>query len=237
MNKIWVLQNAPPENLGIAGQVFQGSGLAPAYIHTFAGAAVPRYMDEAVGLVVLGGPMGVYEHDRYPFLSAATRLIDQALKEDKPVLGICLGSQLLAAALGARVTRGPQKEIGWHPVELEPATREDPLMNRLQPSFMGYHWHGDIFELPKGATALASSARTAYQAFSHGRAAYGVLFHMEVTTQIIADMVRAFADEVREEGLDGEQIKADAAQHLPALHANGRHFFYNWATLCLEAGS
>ena len=237
MNKIWVLQNAQPENLGIAGQVFQGCGLAPTYLHTFAGEEVPRYMDEAAGLVVLGGPMGVYEHDRYPFLDAASRLIDQALKADKPVLGICLGSQLLASTLGARVARGPQKEIGWHPIELKPAASEDLLMGGLEPSFMGCHWHGDIFDLPKGATALASSARTAYQAFSYGRSAYGVLFHMEVTTKIIADMVQAFADEVREEGLDGEQIKADAAQHLPALHANGRTFFQNWATLCLEAGS
>ena len=237
MNKIWILQNAPPENLGIAGQVFQGCGLAPAYVHTFAGEEVPRHMDEAAGLVVLGGPMGVYEHDRYPFLDAATRLIDQALKEDKPVLGICLGSQLLASALGARVARGPQKEIGWYPIELKPAAREDLLMGELEPSFMGCHWHGDIFDLPKGATALASSARTACQAFSYGRAAYGVLFHMEVTIKIIADMVQAFADEVREEGLDGEQIKADAAQHLPTLHANGRTFFQNWATLCLEATS
>lgn len=181
--------------------------------------------------------MGVYEHDRYPFIDAAMRLIDQALKEDKPVLGICLGSQLLATALGARVARGPQKEIGWYPIELKPAASEDPLMGGLEPSFIGFHWHGDIFDLPKGATALASSARTTYQAFSYGRAAYGVLFHMEVTTQIIADMVRAFADEVREEGLDGEQIKAGATQHLPTLHANGRTFFQNWATLCLEADS
>ena len=150
MNKIWVLQNIQPENLGIAGQVFQGCGLAPAYIHTFAGEEVPRYMDGAAGLVVLGGPMGVYEHDRYPFLDAAMRLIDQALKEDKPVLGICLGSQLLATALGARVARGSQKEIGWYPIERKPSASEDPLMGGLQPSFMGFHWHGDIFDLPKG---------------------------------------------------------------------------------------
>ena len=80
MNKIWVLQNIQPENLGIAGQVFQGCGLEPAYVHTFADEEIPRYMDEATGLVVLGGPMGVYEHDRYPFIDAAIRLIDQALK-------------------------------------------------------------------------------------------------------------------------------------------------------------
>ena len=234
MNKIWVLQNAQPEHLGIAGQVFQGCGLAPAYVHTFAGEEVPRSMDGAVGLVVLGGPMGVYDRDRYPFLAAAMRLIDQALQKDKPVLGICLGSQLLAAALGARVARAPQREIGWHPIERKPAASQDRLMGELEPTFMGYHWHGDVFDLPKGATALASSALTACQAFAYGRAAYGVLFHLEVTAQIVADMVRAFADEVREEGLDGEQIKADAAQHLPALHANGRTLFQHWASLCLE---
>ncbi len=235
MSKIWVLQNAPPENLGIADQVLQSNGLAPAYVRTFAGEEVPRYMEDAAGLVILGGPMGVYERDRYPFIDAAMRLIDQALKQDKPILGICLGSQLLATALGARVTRGAHKEIGWYPIELQPAANQDPLVSGLEPSFMGYHWHGDIFELPDGATALASSAHTAYQAFSYGRAAYGVLFHMEVTAQIIADMVWAFADEVREAGLDGEQIKTDAAQHLPALHANGQTFFQNWATLCLAA--
>ena len=150
MNKIWVLQNAQPENLGIAGQVFQGCGLEPTYIHTFADEEIPRYMDEATGLVVMGGPMGVYEHERYPFIDAAIRLIDQALKEDKPVLGVCLGSQLLATALGARVARGPQKEIGWYPIELKPAASEDPLMGELESSFMGFHWHGDIFDLPKG---------------------------------------------------------------------------------------
>ena len=237
MNKIWVLQNAQPENSGIADQVFRGCGLAPSCVATFAGEAVPRYMDEAAGLVVLGGPMGVRERDRYPFLDAARHLIDQALKNDKPVLGICLGSQLLAAALGARVARGPQKEIGWHPIELKPAASQDPLMGQLESSFMGYHWHGDVFDLPEGARSLACSARTACQAFAYGRAAYGILFHLEVTTQIIADMVRTFADEVREERLDGEQIKADAAQYLPALHTNGRIFLQNWAALCLEVGS
>lgn len=237
MNKIWVLQNAPPENLGLIGQILQNYGLEPAYVRTFAGEEVPRYMAAAVGLVVLGGPMSVYEHNRYPFINDAMRLVDQALKAQKPVLGICLGSQILAAALGASVTRGPQKEIGWHPLELTPAAGDDPLMHELEPSFMGYHWHGDIFDLPQGATALASSAQTTYQAFAHEQLAYGVLFHMEVTEKIIADMVEAFDDELHEEGLDGGKIKTGAAQHLHALQANGRLCYQNWAARCLQAAT
>ena len=168
MARLWVLQNTQPEDLGLAGQVFQSYGLEPAYVRTFAGEEVPRYMGDAAGLVVLGGPMGVYEHNRYPFLEAAMRLIDQALKEETPVLGVCLGSQLLAAVLGASVTHGPQKEIGWHPVELNAAASDDLLMADMERSFVGYHWHGDIFEVPQSATALASSAQTACQAFVHG---------------------------------------------------------------------
>ena len=186
MARLWVLQNTQPEDLGLAGQVFQSYGLEPAYVGTFAGEEVPRYMGDAAGLVVLGGPMGVYEHNRYPFLEAAMRLIDQALKEEKPVLGVCLGSQLLAAVLGASVTHGPQKEIGWHPVELNAAASDDLLMADMERSFVGYHWHGDIFEVPQSATALASSAQTACQAFVHGLSAYGILFHMEITERIIS---------------------------------------------------
>ena len=235
MAKIWVLQNAPPENLGIIGQILQNYGLEPAYVRTFAGEEVPRYMESAVGLVVLGGPMSVYEHNRYPFITDAVRLIDQALKEQKPVLGICLGSQIIAAALGASVTRGAKKEIGWHPVELTSDAGEDPLMHAMEPSLMGYHWHGDIFDLPKGATSLASSAQTACQAFAYDRSAYGVLFHMEATEKIIGAMVEAFDNELREEKLDGEKIKADRAQYLHALQSNGRLCYQNWATLCLQA--
>ena len=237
MKKIWVLQNASPENLGIVGQILQNYGLEPTYVRTFAGEAVPRYMEGAVGLVVLGGPMGVYEQNRYSFINDIIRLIDQAMKEAKPVLGICLGSQILATALGASITRGPQKEIGWHPIELTPAAGGDRLMHEMESSFMGYHWHGDIFQLPRGAVALASSALTACQAFAYESTAYGILFHMEVSEKIIGDMIEAFDDELREENIDGGQIKAAMAQHLHDLNNNGRLCYQSWATLCLEAAT
>ena len=239
MNKIWVLQNAQPENLGIAGQVFQGCGLEPAYIHTFADEEVPRYMDEATGLVVLGGPMGVYEHDRYPFIDAATRLIDQALKEDKPVLGICLGSQLLAATLGARVARGPEKEIGWHPIELKAAASEDPLMGGVGTILYGLSLARRHFRSAQRELLRISLFCSHYlpSIFSWPGGVWRPLPSWKLPRKLSPIWCETFADEVREEGLEGEQIKADATQHLPALHANGRTFFQNWATLCLEAGS
>lgn len=101
--------------------------------------------------------MGVYEQDRYPFLSEEIRLIETALKQEKPLLGVCLGSQLLAAALGVKVTKGRKKEIGWHPVNLTDAATTDPLWGGVKSPFVAYHWHGDTFELPRAAVSLASS--------------------------------------------------------------------------------
>lgn len=237
MAKIWVLQNVQPENLGIIAQVLQSYGLEPEYVHTYAGEPVPKYMKDAAGLIVLGGPMGVYELNQHPFLMDAMRLIDQALKHDQPVLGICLGSQLLATALGATVQKGTQKELGWHPVELTAAAPNDLLWSDSPRTFTAYHWHGDVFDLPSGATALASSALTPCQAFVHGIGAYGVLFHMEVTEKIIGDMVSFFADEVRKEGMDGREIVEQAGEYLHDLQHVGWMVFQNWAALCLEAMS
>ncbi len=235
MAKIWVLQHVHCENLGIIAQVLQGCGFEPHYVQTFAGEPVPEEMKDATGLIVMGGPMGVYDQDRYPFLKDEMRLIDQALKAEKPVLGVCLGSQLLAAVLGAEVKKGNAKEIGWHGVELSEEGRGDWLWSGVESSFMAYQWHGDVFDLPAGATSLAFSQLTSCQAFSYGRNAYGLLFHMEVTEKIIQDMVDTFAEELQEENLDGQEILAQAGQHLPALQRRGRAFFQAWAGLAVEA--
>jgi GMP synthase (glutamine-hydrolysing) len=234
MAKIRVLQNVQCENLGIISQVLQSYGLEPEYIHTYAGEPVPKYMKDAAGLIVLGGPMSVYEINQHPFLTDAMRLIDQALKHEQPVLGICLGSQLLATVLGATVTRGVRKEIGWHPIELTGAARDDLLLSGVPRSFTSLHWHGDIFDLPAGATHLASSALTPCQAFVHGLGAYGILFHMEVTEKIVQDMVSSFADELAHEGLDGQEIIDEIHQQIHGLQSIGRTVYQNWATLCLE---
>ena len=217
MAAIKVLQHVHCEDLGIIAQILQSYGFEPQYVHSFAGESVPKTIEDAAGLIIMGGPMGVYDHARYPFLVDEIRLIEAALKAQKPVLGICLGGQLMAAALGAEVKRGAAKEIGWHKIELSEAGRGDWLWSGVESSFMGYHWHGDIFELPAGALSLAFSQHTCCQAFSYGRNAYGLLFHMEITKKIIRDMIVTFVDELRQENLDGQEILAQADEYLGSL--------------------
>lgn len=205
--------------------------ISPTCVRTFDGQLVPSGLNEYDGLIIMGGPMGVYEQEHYPFLRKEIRLVEEALRKDIPVLGICLGSQLLAAALGAPVTKGKTKEIGWYPVTLAQAATSDPLWTGLKSPFTAYHWHGDVFELPSDAVSLASSERTPHQAFRYGRSAYGVMFHMEVTESIIEDMVKTFEDELQSRGLNGRRIIQQAGAHLPRLHGIGMSVFKRWAGL------
>ncbi len=226
-----VLQHVQPETPGLIADALQLAGFALSTIHSGEGQPVPGQLDDAAGLVVMGGPMGVYEQMRYPFLRDELRLIEQALKAEKPVLGVCLGSQLLAAALGAPVTPGAHKEIGWYQVTLKASAATDPLWANVQKAFMAYHWHGDVFDLPAGAAPLASSNLTKCQAYRYGRAAYGVLFHMEVTEPILRDMVSAFADELRAANVDQQHIVGKAKDYLPGLQKIGGLVFRRWAGL------
>ena len=177
--------------------------------------------------------MGVYEQDRYPFLRTEMRLIEQTLKSGKPVLGVCLGSQLIAAALGAPVGKGRRKEIGWHPVHLTTQAASDPLFGAVPREFTGYHWHGDVFELPAGADWLASSGLTEFQAFRY-ESAWGLLFHLEVQEPLIAGMVDAFVDELTEAGVDGAAILDAAAVNLPGLRTVAATVFDAWAAMAAQ---
>lgn len=175
--------------------------------------------------------MGVSEQDRHPFLSDEMRLIEQALKADRPILGVCLGSQLLAATLGAQVVRAASKEIGWHRVTLAPAAKEDRLWSGVKPSFVAFHWHGDVFEVPQGAVVLASSTATACQAFRYGERAYGLLFHLEVTQEVIKKMAKTFAGELWEARVAADRLIRETQAHLPDLHRVGHAVFNRWAGL------
>src|SRR4029453_12808101 len=135
------------------------------------------------------------EGDQYPHLRHELRLIETALRHNVPILGICLGSQLLAATLGARVYPGQQKEIGWYPITLKDNASQDRLWHEIDCRFTALHWHGDVFDLPPGAVSLASSALTEHQAFRYGDRAYGLLFHLEVTPSQLQEMVQTFQGE------------------------------------------
>ncbi len=231
MSEVLVVQHVSCETLGTIAVALEAEGLSTQWVRPFQGNPVPKELGDAAALIVMGGPVGVYEQDRYPFLRDEIRLIEQALKEEKPVLGICLGSQLLAAVLGGEVTKGKKKEIGWYRVTLTESGKTDPLWKEVESSFTAYHWHGDIFNLPKGAAPLASSDLTACQAFCYGDHAYGFLFHMEVTRKIIEEMVDTFADELQEAGVDGQGIVGKIKDHLPELQKIGSLVFRRWARL------
>lgn len=138
------------------------------------------------GVIVMGGPMGVYEADLHPALHAEIALIKEALRRNLPVLGICLGSQLLAAAAGARVFKGHGPEVGWLPVEL---VAEDPWLVDWPRRFEPLHWHGDTFDLPVGAALLASSSAYPHQAFRIG-SGLGLQFHVEATAEMTLEWMR-----------------------------------------------
>jgi len=228
---IYTLQNIGIETLGIIEDCLKAAGLHPQYIKPFKEQPVPEEMGDAVGLIIMGGPMGVYEQNRFPFLSDEIRLIEQALKENKPILGICLGSQLIASALGAEIKKGNHKEIGWHAVFLDNPASDDPLWKDVTSPFMAYHWHGDIFGLPQGAVNLAFSELTECQGFRYGENTYGFLFHMEVTDKIIHRMVDTFREEMIRAALDENPIKLGIKTYLPRLQSIGRGVFNRWVAL------
>lgn len=231
MSRVLVLQHVGPETPGTIANALDVFGVTAEYARIFEGQPVPPELGNQAGLIVLGGPMGVYDYARYPFLRDEMRLIEQALRLERPVLGVCLGSQLLAATLGSNVRKGSRKEIGWYEITLTEAATSDPLWTGTESSFVAYHWHGDVFDLPHGAVSLASSTLTECQAFRYGRNAYGFLFHMEVTEDIIGDMVRTFSDELRDVNVDGQNLVAQSRRYLPSLKKVGSRVFSRWVGL------
>jgi GMP synthase (glutamine-hydrolysing) len=180
----------------------------------------------------MGGPMSVYEADRLPHLRQEMRLIEWALSNGRPVLGVCLGSQLLAEVLGGKVRAGARKELGWHNVRLTEAGQRDPLWAGAPTEFPAFHWHGDVFDAPPGCESLASSEMTDCQAFRSGDSAYGLLFHLEVTGPLINGLLDTFADELRQSGGDPESVRRDTHAHLPQLAFLRARVFEHWASLC-----
>jgi GMP synthase (glutamine-hydrolysing) len=177
-------------------------------------------------LVVLGGPIGVYETTAYPFLEQELALIKARLSAGTPLLGICLGSQLIAAALGARVAPSGTKEIGFAPPALTDAGRKSPLRHLAEVPVL--HWHGDAFELPHGATLLATTA-VANQAFAIGANMLGLQFHPEAdATNALEPWLIGHAAELAGAGIDPVTLRTDARRHGPALATAGRALFAEW---------
>jgi GMP synthase-like glutamine amidotransferase len=160
--------------------------------------------------------MNVDEVQKYPFLTEEVLLIEKMLAEEKPILGICLGAQLIAKALGSRVFPNDHKEVGWHPISLTPAAATDPLFKKMPKEMNVLHWHGDTFNLPKNAVHLARSTRCENQAFRYGKNTYGLQFHLEVTPGMLVSWCRSKDGraDLAAAGEDGEHVlKVTDAAH------------------------
>jgi GMP synthase-like glutamine amidotransferase len=148
-------------------------------------------------IVLLGGPMNVNEEGRYPFLREEDLFIKEAIQRGKAILGICLGAQLIAKALGAKVFKAPVKEIGWYDVSLTKIGSQDPLFSDLPKTFSVFQWHEDTFEIPKSGKLIATSSPVSHQAFRYGEKVYGLQFHLEVTEEMIREWVETYEDEFK----------------------------------------
>lgn len=211
-----VVRHLAFEDLGTFGPVLAAAG----FDVTTMDAGVDELFEPVVRsdlVVILGGPIGVYQHERYPFLSDELRALGQRLREGRPTLGICLGAQLMAAALGARVYAGERKEIGWAPLQLSAAGAASCLAGlRAQPVL---HWHGDTFELPRGAELLASTPLYANQAFALGANALALQFHPEVDVRRFEQWLIGHSCELAAADVDPAQLRAGAKQSGAALRS------------------
>ena len=185
MKRLLVFQHVPYEILGTFHPLLKEAGFRIRYVnfghHPDAEPNISRYH----GLIVLGGPMNCDQSDRYHHLSKEIEVIQDAIEQGKPVLGICLGAQLIARALGARVSKNKTKEIGWYDLSPTIEGTSDPLFSKLGAHQMIFQWHGDAFEIPKNAVHLATSPDCKNQAFRYRHNVYGFQFHLEVDEPMI----------------------------------------------------
>lgn len=156
----------------------------------------PPALSEIDWLIVMGGPMGIYDDDKYPYLPAEKQYIKEAVEKNKTVLGICLGAQLLANALGADVKKGRYKEIGWFPIRKTEDGKSSKLFKSMPEEMNVFHWHGDQFEIPEKSTRLIESDACPNQAFLYSDNVLGLQFHFEATPQSIHGMIENVGEEL-----------------------------------------
>jgi GMP synthase (glutamine-hydrolysing) len=185
VRRILVCQHVAFEILGTLNPLFKSHGFRIKYVNFGRHPDAQPNLDGYDGLVILGGPMSADAVEQYPHLLTEMRLIENAIGRRMPILGICLGAQLVAQALGAEVHRNPEKEIGWYDLSLSEVGRSDPLFSHFRERERIFQWHGDTFDIPEGALHLASSPTCTNQAFRYQDHVYALQFHLEVDEHLI----------------------------------------------------
>jgi GMP synthase-like glutamine amidotransferase len=204
--KALAIRHVLAEHLGMMERALRNLGFKVEYLDTAKGETLKEPLEEYSLLVVLGGYMGAYEENLYPFLSYEFRLMEQALKLNIPILGICLGAQMLAKVLGARVFKGDKgKEIGWMEVF---KVGGHGLFQEFPNTLKVFQWHGDTFELPKGALRVYASEKYENQAFVYGKAV-GLQFHIEVDQNMVKEWAELYRDELQEEKVGEDRLQVE----------------------------
>ena len=221
MKKLLVCQHVPHEILGTLNPLLKRAGFRIRYVNFGRHPDAEPSLEEYHGLVVLGGPLSVNDAGRLRHLATEMKLIEQAMKRHLPVLGICLGSQLIAKTLGANVYPNKEKEIGWYDVSPTEEAERDPLLVEFRGTEKIFQWHGDTFDIPKSAVHLAFSRVCVNQAFRYGANVYGLQFHLEVDERMIHRWLKV--PENRQEiagleGIDPEQIHRETPEYISRLH-------------------
>jgi GMP synthase (glutamine-hydrolysing) len=221
MKKLLVLQHVAHELLGTLNPLLKRAGFRIRYVNFARHPDAQPSLDGYDGLVILGGPMSVNDSNRLPHLTTEMKLIEQAMKLNLPVLGICLGAQLIARTLGAAVYPNREKEIGWYDVSPTDHAQRDPLLSAFEETEKIFQWHGETFDIPRSTSHLAFSSLCANQAFRYERNVYGLQFHLEVDAPMIHRWLRVSENQREIASLGGassaERIDRETSAHIERL--------------------
>src|SRR5574341_1761567 len=229
MKRLLVVQNARCEHLGTLRSMFEKDDFGIDRLIPVDGDSLPNTTNGYNALIILGGPASAYENHQY--LRDEQKLIQDAMAKKIPTLGICLGSQLLAEAVGAKVYKGSRKEIGWYPVEITSAGMND-VFKGLKNNITVFQWHGDTYDLPKNAVTLARSELYPVQAFKVG-SAVGIQFHLEVSKDMIMDWISQYKSELESvrDYINIDDIIAGLDTNVNTLNEYTRVLYHNFRKL------
>ncbi|MGI9289853.1 MAG: type 1 glutamine amidotransferase [Gammaproteobacteria bacterium] len=236
MKRLLVFQHVPHEILGTFNPLLKQAGFRIRYINFGRTPDEQPNVEKYDGLIILGGPMCVDQTDSHPHLLTEIKAIETAMQNNMPVLGICLGAQLIATTLGAKVKRNPVKEIGWYDVTPTEVGTKDPLFSCFNGTEKIFQWHGDTFEIPHGGEHLATSPECTNQAFRYGERTYGLQFHLEVDEPLIQRWLKTPVhirelEELPEQRFRPEHILKETEQYIDNTHDLGDRLFGEYISL------
>jgi GMP synthase (glutamine-hydrolysing) len=219
---ILIVMHVESEGPGSLGTFLQAEGARLHVVRLHDGDTLPEHVEGLDAVISMGGPMNVYEEEKYPYLRDETIFLRKAIDAGLPILGVCLGAQMIAKASGAQVTRSPKEEVGWGLVHVTDAGSSDVLFHGLPRTLEVFQWHGDMFHIPETGTLLADGTDCPHQAF-RVRNAFGLQFHVEVTADILADWFADSPEKVKI--LDRyDQVKQELEMNAKKMYTNFSSF-------------